>query len=141
MSNEYEGPDAFIDFSREAADGHFRADMSRDLITLTKTCAEQAFAQQSNAKGEIVVKLRFAADPRGEIDFTYDIKTTPPPKPTARGRFWIGRGGGMTAVHPKQLEIAGTERKRRETPPAEPGRRGEARPEDADDGDDSDGMH
>jgi hypothetical protein len=139
-STEYAGPNAFVEFAEEASDGAFRADVSRDFLALVKQCAEQALAQGSVAKGKLTLELNFHVDPRGEVDFTYSTKVKNPPKPTQRGRLWIGRGGGMTAVHPKQLEISGTEKKRRAEPPPETGRR-EATPEEADDGDDTDGLH
>lgn len=138
---EYNGPEAFVDFTKEASDGAFRADVSREFLALIKTCAEQALAQGSTAKGKLTIDLNFAIDPRGEVDFTYGTKTKNPPRPTQRGRLWIGRGGGMTAVHPKQLEIPGAEKRRRGEPPPETGRRPEENPEHADDGDDGDGLH
>jgi hypothetical protein len=137
---EYQGPHAFRDFVEELADGHFDADVSRELLALLAECHVLAVTENTKAKGKLTIELNVATDPRGEVDVTYSTKIKRPARATARGRLWMVKGG-PTAVHPKQLEVPGTERKRREPPP-EPGRRHEeARPEDHDDGDDDGGLH
>lgn len=141
MSTEYTGRSAFGEFATEAADGQFMADVSRDFVGLAKTLHEQALAQNSKAKGKLTLELNLTTDERGEVDFTYAIKVKNPAKPTARGRLWMGKNG-MTAVHPRQLELVGAERARRGAPPPETGRRAPEEPRftEADDGNDEDGS-
>ncbi len=138
--HEYTGPDAFLDFTAEVADGQFKADMSRELLALMFSCHERAVTENKVAKGKLTIELSFATDPRGNVLVNYGHKTKLPPRATANGQLWMGKHG-PTAVHPKQLEVPGTERKRRGDAPPSTARRPEENPEHADDGDDSDGLH
>lgn len=138
----YKGPAAFRDFVEEVADGYLMADSSRELLRLIGECHERAVTENKLGKGKLTLELAIAVDPRGEIDVQYAHKVKTPARATARGRLWIDRDGNPTAVHPKQLEIPGAERKRRAEPPPETGRRApaDAAPEDAPDDGDHDGL-
>lgn len=134
----YKGPRAFVEFSEELADGHFAADSSRELQRVITECHERAVTENKVGKGKLTIELAIAIDPRGQAAITYAHKLKLPPRATALGQAWITKDGLLTSVHPKQLEISGTERKRRAEPlPAAPRRGEDPQPEEAE-GDDDD---
>lgn len=105
MSTEYLGKTAYPEFVGEASDGHYARDVSRDLTELIEDLRTQAAAQGKTVKGKLTIELGFEVSDRGDVDFHYATKVKRPARPTVTGRMWIGKSGGLTAVHPRQLTI------------------------------------
>lgn len=56
------------------------------------------------AKGELTLKLVFAAQPSGQVQIAYAIKAKHPSKPTSVGVQWLTSGGNFSARNPRQDE-------------------------------------
>lgn len=105
MSTEYLGKTAYPEFVGEASDGHYARDVSRDLTELIEDLRTQAASQGKTVKGKLTIDLAFEVSERGDVDFKYGTKVKRPARPTVAGRLWIGKNGGLTSVHPRQLTI------------------------------------
>lgn len=100
---------AFLEFLEEACDGYASAELSRNLLELVDLLKTAASLKQSKATGRLDLKIAFALAPNGDVTIDYDVELKRPKLPTNQGRMWIGTAGGLTAVHPKQMAIPGTE--------------------------------
>lgn len=121
---EHKGRDAFVTLLAEVADGEAAIEASRDLEALVKVINGVALAKNGKAKGRIRFDLVIEINAKGDVTLDYDVDVKRPKMPRSSGRMWIGTGGGLTARHPKQVEIPGTERRppRLVGPPAAPPR-------------------
>lgn len=96
---------AYPEFMAEASDGHYARDVSIALSELIDDCTTQASNQSKTVKGTLTIKQEFAINERGEVDFSFDVAIKKPKRPRVKGRHYIDKDGGLTAVHPRQLSI------------------------------------
>lgn len=115
-TEEYEHRDprrAFLTFIEEAADGAAAAECSRELLDLVELVKTAALLKAGKAKGRLTLAIDVTIDDHGQASIDYSVATKRPKRPTTTGIMWIGTGGGLTSVHPRQTSIPGTERRPR----------------------------
>lgn len=102
-----EGPRSFATFLAMLAEGRASAQMSEELHALVKSLRDESIAQDTNVKGELTLKLKFVASPRGVVGVGFDVKTKTPPKRTATGHMFITEGGNLSPQDERQPQLPG----------------------------------
>lgn len=100
-----EGPRSFARFIESLADGAACSELSEELFGLSNKLQDESLARNTPVKGELTLKIKLAADPRGMVAIHYDVKRKDPVRPTSAGVMWLTKGGNLTAQNPKQLEL------------------------------------
>jgi 2-phospho-L-lactate transferase/gluconeogenesis factor (CofD/UPF0052 family) len=73
----------------------------RDLVQRLEKRAEQT----GTAKGEITLKLKFAAVSNGRVEIKQETTVKQPGLPTVHEVRWIGSGGSLVAADPRQAAL------------------------------------
>ncbi len=109
---EHKGRTAFLTFLEEAAEGEAAVEASREFTELVELVKTAALLKSGKAKGRITLAIDIAIDDKGTASIDYSVATKRPKRPATTGIMFVGTGGGLTAVHPRQMPIPGTERQR-----------------------------
>jgi hypothetical protein len=97
-----EGPRNFLVFLHKLASGELERVCSEELWEMGRRLQEEAHMQQDTVKGEIVLKLRFEADPDTDaVTATYEVRKRLPKPKRRTGFFWLTAGGNFTTAPPK----------------------------------------
>lgn len=97
-----EGPRDFSRFLQTLAEGDAHTELSEDLHALGQALITQAKAQHKDVSGELVLKLKFQADPKGIVAARYEITRKDPAPARAASVLWITKGGNFTEQNPQQ---------------------------------------
>lgn len=109
---EHKGQKAFVSFLEEAADGEAAKEASREFLELVELVKTAALLKSGKAKGRLTLAIDIVIDDKGTAAIDYSVASKRPKRPATTGVMWVGTGGGLTAVHPRQIAIPGTERQR-----------------------------
>jgi hypothetical protein len=97
-----EGPRNFLVFLHKVGSGELERVCSEELWEMGKRLQEEAHMQGAAVKGELVLKLRFEADPElGSVTTTYEVRKRLPKPKRRTGFFWLTPEGNFTTAAPK----------------------------------------
>lgn len=102
-----EGARSAVHFLDRVAEGALSAHLSGELHKLGKMLVNESRARGETVKGELVLRMSFAAEPTGVVGVVYETKMKEPPKKTARAHMWLTPGGNFSATNPKQPDLPG----------------------------------
>lgn len=94
----------FDELIAELDSGSVNSALSTEVRELTKALTDRA-ANDGTARGELVLKLRFAAANNGRVVITADTKVTRPGPPRALETRWCGPKGELLAQDPRQIGL------------------------------------
>lgn len=91
----------FDELITETDSGALNQEATRLLRDLVDRLNEHA-QQNSKAKGELTLKVKFEATANGRVEITSDVTGKFPAPPRARETRWIGPKGTLLASDPRQ---------------------------------------
>lgn len=115
MAPKDEGPRAFARFIEALADGDAHDQLSNELHELGQRLLDESLKRDVAVTGELTLKLKLKADPKGMVGIAYDIKRKDPARRTSAAVMWLTGGGNLSPTNPKQPDLPGL----REVPPAQ----------------------
>lgn len=102
-----EGARSATRFIEQVGEGQCAADLSHALHKLGLKLAHETRNRQSKAAGELVLKLKFVAEPNGIVGVGYEINAKEPKAATSGSVFWITKGGNLSNENPRQTSFPG----------------------------------
>lgn len=99
-----EPPKLFSQFLDSLEDGELHRELSRTLQEMNNDLGSHA-AQNGAAKGELIIKLKFAHDRNGVVEISSDLATKMPKTARSRTVAWLAPSGNLLAENPKQGKL------------------------------------
>jgi hypothetical protein len=94
----------FDELIQELDSGMANTELSREMRDMIKTLQSRSL-EVGKAKGEISVKLKFAAENNGRVDVSYEATVKRPgPRKVSETR-WIGEKGNLSESDPRQSSL------------------------------------
>lgn len=94
-------------FIEQVAEGQCNADLSHALHKLGLKLAAETRTRGAKAAGEVMLKLKFTAEPNGIVGVGYEINCKEPKSATSGSVFWITKGGNFSNENPRQTSFPG----------------------------------
>lgn len=102
-----EGARSATRFLEQVSDGQCAADLSHALHRLGLQMRAQIALRSDKVNGEIVLKLKFNAEPSGIVGVAYEINAKDPKQRTSASVFWLTKGGNLSNENPRQTSLPG----------------------------------
>ena len=90
---------------QQLEDGQLVADLGDKMQELNGKLGRHAEATMNKAKGEIVLKLKFAAEPGGSVSVDTEIKVTDPKPLRSRTVMFLTKDNLLSHVNPRQMPL------------------------------------
>lgn len=101
----------FDEFIFEHQSGELNRGLTEELNALTAALQKRA-EEDGKAKGEITLKISFAAQKNGRVEIDAEAKVKAPGMRKTREIRWIDKHGKLAAEDPRQTVIPLTPRKK-----------------------------
>ena len=95
----------FGQFVQQLEDGQLVADLADRMQELNGKLAKHAEGTMSKAKGEIVLKLKFAADPGGSVAVDTEVTIKEPKPLRSRTVMFLTKDNLLSHVNPRQMPL------------------------------------
>lgn len=99
--------DNFARFVEHCGDGDANTLLSNDMTELARHLAKVARDTHQPVKGEIVIKLKFIAEPKGQVDVAIERKSTLPKQAVPNTVLWLNEKGEICWDNPRQAQLPG----------------------------------
>jgi hypothetical protein len=99
-----EPPRLFAQVLDQLEDGELHRELSQKLQEMNNELGSHA-AQNGAAKGELILKLKFAHDRNGVVEVTSDLAIKMPKTARARSVAWLAPSGNLLPENPKQTKL------------------------------------
>jgi hypothetical protein len=99
-----EPPRLFAQFLDQLENGELHRELSAKLQEMNNDLGAHA-GQNGAAKGEMILKLKFAHDRNGVVEVTTDLSIKMPKTARARSVAWLAPSGNLLPENPKQTKL------------------------------------
>jgi hypothetical protein len=105
MSEDTTGPRSFAVFVQQLGDGDLNSELSAAFHKLGRALQEESLARSELVGGTLALKLKAKCDPRGIVQFTWDVKVEPPKPKRVGASVWVDRHGRFVHENPRQKPL------------------------------------
>lgn len=102
-----EGARSATRFIEQVADGQCAADLSHAFHKLGLRMLAETKQRADKCSGEVVLKIKFIAEPSGIVGVGYEINSKEPKSKTSGSVFWLTKGGNFSTDNPRQAVLPG----------------------------------
>lgn len=99
------GPRSFAVFVQQLGDGDLNSELSEAFHKLGCALQNESLARSEAVGGTLALKLKAKCDPRGVVQFTWDVKMEPPKPKRCGASVWVDRHGHFVHDNPRQKAL------------------------------------
>lgn len=89
-------------FVQQLGDGDLNNELSEAFHKLGTALQAESLARNEAVGGTLGIKLKARCDPRGVVQFTWDVKMEPPKPKRVGASVWVDRHGRFVHENPRQ---------------------------------------
>lgn len=105
MDKAQTGPRSFAVFVQQLGDGDLNSELSEELHKLGNALQDESLARSEVVGGALTLKLKAKCDPRGVVQFVWDVKMEPPKPKRCGASVWVDKHGHFVHDNPKQKTL------------------------------------